>query len=39
MIVEAVCVNGRKPIAPAVIIPGRAYMEIWVHDSLEDADF
>jgi hypothetical protein len=37
-IIEAICSDGRAPPPPAVIQPGKVYMESWIHQNLEGAE-
>jgi hypothetical protein len=37
-ILEAICADGRPPPPPGVILPGKVYMENWVHDNLKGAE-
>jgi hypothetical protein len=37
-IIEAICADGRAPPPPAVILPGKVFMESWIHENLEGAE-
>jgi hypothetical protein len=38
IIIEAICANGRALLPPAVILPGKVYIESWIHENLEGAE-
>lgn len=37
-LIEAVCADGRPPIPPGVILPGRVFMKNWFHEGLKGAE-
>jgi hypothetical protein len=37
-IIEAICANGRVLPPPGVILPGKVYIESWIHKNLKGAE-
>ena len=36
--IEAICADGRSPPPPGIILPGKVFMENWVHENLKGAE-